>query len=171
MKRPLGRLRVGARSQASATRAAATTRANARRNPTTRVRLLVSLTFVDFVKERVLHGSHGREILARISRRRYEILESHRPHERSEKMAEEKIGVVIHYWSNIGVAGVHMTEGKLEVGDTIHIKGHTSDFTQQVDSMQVDNESVEVAKPGDDVGLKVVDHAREHDEVFKVTPE
>jgi putative protease len=86
-------------------------------------------------------------------------------------MAEEKIGVVIHYWSNIGVAGVHMTEGKLEVGDTIHIKGHTSDFTQQVDSMQVDNESVEVAKPGDDVGLKVVDHAREHDEVFKVTPE
>lgn len=84
-------------------------------------------------------------------------------------MAEEKIGVVIHYWSKIGVAGVHITEGKLEVGDTIHIKGHTSDFTQPVDSMQVDNESVEVAKPGDDVGLRVAEPAREHDEVFRVT--
>lgn len=86
-------------------------------------------------------------------------------------MAEEKIGVVIHYWSKLGVAGVHLTEGKLAVGDTIHVKGHTSDFTQQVDSMQVDNASVETAGPGDDVGLKVVDHAREHDEVFRVTPD
>ncbi|MGB6852040.1 MAG: hypothetical protein WBG49_05545 [Thermoanaerobaculia bacterium] len=86
-------------------------------------------------------------------------------------MAEEKIGVVIHYWSKLAVAGVHLTEGKLEVGDTIHVKGHTSDFTQQVDSMQVNNESMETAGPGDDVGLKVVDHAREHDEVFRVTPD
>ena len=84
-------------------------------------------------------------------------------------MAEEKIGVVIQYWSKIGVAGVHITDGKLEVGDTIHIKGHTSDFTQPVDSMQVDNESVELAKPGDDVGLRVAEPAREHDEVFRVT--
>ncbi len=86
-------------------------------------------------------------------------------------MAEEKIGVVIHYWSKLGVAGVRLTEGKLEVGDTIRIKGHTSDFTQPVDSMQVDNESVETAGPGDEVGLKVVDHARDHDEVFRVTPD
>jgi putative protease len=86
-------------------------------------------------------------------------------------MAEEKIGVVIHYWSKLGVAGVHLTEGKLKVGDTIHVKGHTSDFTQQVDSMQVDNESVETAGPGDDVGLKVVDYAREHDDVFRVDPD
>jgi putative protease len=86
-------------------------------------------------------------------------------------MAEEKIGVVIHYWSKLGVAGVHLTEGKLKVGDTIHVKGHTTDFTQPVDSMQVNNESVETAAPGDDVGLKVVDHAREHDDVFRVTPD
>ena len=86
-------------------------------------------------------------------------------------MAEEKIGVVIHYWSKIGVAGVHITDGKLEVGDTIHIKGHTSDFTQPVDSMQVDNEAVETAGPGDDVGLGVAEPAREHDEVFRVTPD
>ncbi len=86
-------------------------------------------------------------------------------------MTEEKIGTVIHYWSGIGVAGVKITDGELKVGDTIHIKGHTSDFTQAVDSIQVENESVEVAKPGDDVGLKVIDYAREHDEVFKVTPD
>lgn len=83
-------------------------------------------------------------------------------------MAEQEIGYVIHYWTNISVAGMRITDGELRVGDSIHIKGHTSDFTQQVDSLQIEGESVEVAKPGDDVGLKVVDHAREHDKVYKV---
>jgi putative protease len=86
-------------------------------------------------------------------------------------MAEEKIGVVIHYWGKIGVAGLRITDGKLSVGDTVHIKGHTSDFTQSIDSMQIENRSVEEAHPGDDVGIKVVEHARRHDEVFKVTPD
>jgi putative protease len=88
-----------------------------------------------------------------------------------EIMAEQKIGVVIHYWSKIGVAGLKVTDGELKVGDTIHIKGHTSDFTQSVESMQVESHSVEVARPGDDVGIKVIDQAREHDEVFRVTPD
>ena len=57
-------------------------------------------------------------------------------------MAEEKIGVVIHYWNHIGVAGIHVSEGEVRVGDTIRIKGHTSDFTQQVDSMQVNNQQL-----------------------------
>jgi putative protease len=86
-------------------------------------------------------------------------------------MGEQRIGVVIHYWGKIGVAGIHITEGRLKVGDTIHIKGHTSDFTQQVDSMQVENASVDAAGPGDDVGIKVAEHAREHDEVFKIVPD
>lgn len=86
-------------------------------------------------------------------------------------MAEEKIGEVIHYWGKIAVAGIKITDGELKVGDTIRIKGHTSDFTQTVDSMQVESESVEIARPGDDIGLKVKDHAREHDDVFKVTPD
>ena len=84
-------------------------------------------------------------------------------------MAEQKVGVVIHYWNHIHVAGVHLTDGELRVGDTIRVRGHTSNFTQQIESMQIDNQSVEVARPGDDVGFKVVDYAREHDEVFKVT--
>lgn len=85
-------------------------------------------------------------------------------------MAEEKIGSVIHYWSRIGVAGLRITAGELKIGDTIHVKGRTSDFTCRVDSMQVENESVEAAKPGDDIGLKVPQQARENDDVFKVTP-
>ena len=86
-------------------------------------------------------------------------------------MAEQKVGVVVHYWSRIGVAGLRITEGELRVGDTIAIRGHTSDFTQRVDSMQIERQSVEVARPGDDIGVKVLEHAREHDEVFRITPD
>ena len=86
-------------------------------------------------------------------------------------MAEKKIGVVIHYWSKIGVAGLKITEGELKVGDTIRIKGHTSDFTQQVDSMQIESQKIEMARAGEEIGLEVGDHAREHDEVFKVLPD
>ena len=86
-------------------------------------------------------------------------------------MAERMVGVVTHYWDKIGVAGLKITDGELKVGDTIHVKGHASDFTQLVESMQVENKSVEVARPGDDVGLRVSEHARKHDQVFKVIPD
>ena len=86
-------------------------------------------------------------------------------------MAEQKIGVVTHYFGKIGVAALKVTEGELKVGDTIRIKGHTSDFTQTVASMQVEHESVEVARVGDEVGLKVAEYVREHDSVYKVLPD
>ena len=82
-------------------------------------------------------------------------------------MAEKKIGDVVHYYGEIGVAGVVLT-GKLEVGDTIHVVGHTTDFTDTVESIQIDHEAVEKAKKGDDVGIKVSDRVREHDEVYLV---
>ena len=84
-------------------------------------------------------------------------------------MAEKEIGKVTHYFGNIKVAAIEVTDGTLSVGDTIHIKGHTSDFTQTVDSMQLDNASVEQATVGQNVGIKVVEHAREHDTVYQVT--
>ncbi len=56
----------------------------------------------------------------------------------------------------------------LRVGDVIHIRGHTTDFTQGVESLEVNHASVGEVGPNDDFGLKVVDHAREHDVVFKV---
>ena len=86
-------------------------------------------------------------------------------------MAEEKVGVVTHYFGSIGVAGIRITDGELSVGDTIHVQGHTSDFTQTVDSIQMEHEVVSTARPGDEVGLKVVEYARDHDAVYKVTPD
>jgi len=50
-------------------------------------------------------------------------------------MSEQKIGVASHYWGNLSVAGLRITDGELRVGDTLHIKGDTSDFTQSVESM------------------------------------
>ena len=82
---------------------------------------------------------------------------------------EEKVGVVTHYFGKIGVAAVKLTDGSLSVGDTIHIKGHTSDFSQTVDSLQIEHDNVDSAELGQEIGMRVQEHARTHDEVFKVT--
>ena len=84
-------------------------------------------------------------------------------------MSEKKMGKVTHYFAHIGVAAIEITEGELRVGDTIHVVGHTSDFTQKVSSMQVEHKSVDKATTGESIGIKVDEHAREHDEVFLVT--
>ena len=86
-------------------------------------------------------------------------------------MAEQLIGKVTHYFGKANVAAVEITDGQLSVGDTIRIKGHTSDWTQKVDSMQIEHDQVQTAKPGDQIGIKVKEHAREHDEVYLVTPD
>lgn len=86
-------------------------------------------------------------------------------------MAEQLIGRVTHYFGKAQVAAVKITDDQLNVGDTIHIVGHTSDFTQKIESMQVDRASVESAKVGDEIGIQVIEHAREHDEVFRVVPD
>jgi len=80
----------------------------------------------------------------------------------------ERIGVVTHYYSHLSVAVVKLEAATLRVGDTIHLRGHTTDFKQRVDSLQVNHAPVQEAGPGDDFGLKVREHAREHDVVYKV---
>jgi hypothetical protein len=82
--------------------------------------------------------------------------------------AEERIGVVSHYFSHLSVAALLMESGSLRVGDTIHVKGHTTDFTQKVDSLQVDHAPVSEVRSGQDFGVKVKEHVREHDLVYKV---
>ena len=84
-------------------------------------------------------------------------------------MAEELIGKVTHYFGKAQVAAIEVTGGELSVGDTIRIRGHTSDFTQTVESMPIEHEQVRTAQIGDQVGIRVVEHAREHDEVYLVT--
>jgi len=83
-------------------------------------------------------------------------------------MEEKKVGVVIKFFGKISVAAIQLTDDTLKVGDTIHIKGHTTDLTQTVGSMQIENESVEEAAPGADIGIKVGDRIRENDVVYKV---
>ena len=81
-------------------------------------------------------------------------------------MAEEKkIGEIVHFFGKISVAAIKLT-GELKVGDTIHIKGHTTDFEQAIDSIQIEHDKVQKAGKGDDVGIKVKDHVRVKDEVF-----
>ncbi len=85
-------------------------------------------------------------------------------------MADEvKIGHVSHYFGKIKVAAIELTEGELSVGDTIHIKGHTSDFTQTVERMQIEHAEVQEAEKGQSIGIRVIEHARVGDEVFRVT--
>lgn len=79
----------------------------------------------------------------------------------------ERIGIVTHYYNHLSVAILKLEKGNLRVGDFIHIRGHTSDFAQPVDSMEIDHVHVNEARPGQSFGLRVREHAREHDVVYK----
>jgi putative protease len=83
-------------------------------------------------------------------------------------MEEKKVGEIIKFFGKISVAAIRLTEGSLKVGDTIHIVGHTSDVTQTIDTMQIENKNVQEAGPGADIGVRVKDRVREHDVVYKV---
>jgi len=81
---------------------------------------------------------------------------------------EEEIGRVTHYFPKIGVAVIEVTAGSLKVGETIHIKGHTSDFTQPVESLRQENLSVPEVNQGVSAGMKVKELVREGDRVYKI---
>jgi peptide subunit release factor RF-3 len=83
---------------------------------------------------------------------------------------ETKLGEVDDFFGKVGVAAFKI-ESEIKVGDTIHIKGHTTDLTQVLDSMQVDHKPVQEAKAGDSIGIKVTGKVRKGDTVFKVTPD
>jgi translation initiation factor IF-2 len=83
-------------------------------------------------------------------------------------MKEIEVGKVTDYFAHIGVVAIDVTAEGIKVGDTLHFKGHTTDFTQKITSMQVEHSSVEEAPVGSDVGIKVKDRVRTHDQVFKV---
>jgi len=82
---------------------------------------------------------------------------------------EELIGVVTHYYGHLSVAAIRLESGGLSVGDTIRVLGHTSDFRQRIVSMQIEHQPVTEAGKRQEIGLKVTEHARENDLVYKVT--
>jgi len=82
--------------------------------------------------------------------------------------AEEKlIGKITHYFGNIGVGIIGLTDS-FSVGGKIHIKGASTDFEQEVVSMQVDHKDINEAKSGDEVGVKLEQKVREGDIVYKI---
>lgn len=83
-------------------------------------------------------------------------------------MPEEKeIGKVSHYFNGIGVVVIELSD-KLAKNDKIRILGVTTDFEQEIDSMQIDRKEIQEAKKGDAIGVKVVDKVREGDKVYKI---
>jgi putative protease len=83
-------------------------------------------------------------------------------------MPEEHIGVVVKFFSKPSVAAIEVTSGTIKPGDTLKYKGHTTEFTDTVASIQMDNKPIEEAKVGNLVGIKVKERVREGDKVYKV---
>ena len=83
-------------------------------------------------------------------------------------MPEEQVGVIVKFFAKPSVAALEVTSGTIKKGDLLHYKGHTTDFTEEVASMEIDNQPVEEAKAGDLVGLKVSQRVRPNDKVYKV---
>ena len=79
---------------------------------------------------------------------------------------ETEIGEVMTYYANIGVAAIDLT-GSVKVGDTIIFRGFTTDMEHKVDIMQIEHESVQVAKAGDQIGIKIPGKVRKNDRVYK----
>jgi putative protease len=83
-------------------------------------------------------------------------------------MSEEQVAVIVKFFAKPSVAALEITNGSVKVGDVLRYKGHTTDFIEEVTSLQIDNQSVEEAKVGDLVGVKVKERVRENDKVYKV---
>jgi len=83
-------------------------------------------------------------------------------------MEKELVGHAIDYFAKIGVAAIDIESGEIRIGDTLQFTGHTTDFSQEIESMQIDKEEVDTAKAGDSVGIKVEERVRGGDEVYKV---
>lgn len=81
---------------------------------------------------------------------------------------EEKVGTVVGYYAKIGVAAIHLTDGPLQVGDNIRIRGHTTDVTQAVESLHVEHQPIQRAERGSEVAVKVRERVRQHDHVLKL---
>ena len=82
-------------------------------------------------------------------------------------MQEKEIGTVTHYYGRLSVGIVELRDF-LKIGDTVHIKGHTDDFTETVKTMQIEHADVTEAKAGDIIGINVTQKVHAHDKVYKV---
>ncbi|MCD6539119.1 MAG: hypothetical protein J7K37_00205 [Candidatus Omnitrophica bacterium] len=84
-----------------------------------------------------------------------------------KKPKEELIGKITHFFPKVSAGVIKLRKG-LSIGDTIHIKGHTSDFIQKVSSLQINNKPVKRAEKGKLVGVLVKERVRRKDKVYKI---
>ena len=83
-------------------------------------------------------------------------------------MADIQVGVVKNYFAKISVAAIEVTEGDFQVGDVLWFKGYTTDFKQEVQSIQEEKQGIDKAVKGQLVGVLVKERVRENDLVYKV---
>lgn len=83
-------------------------------------------------------------------------------------MDEDQVGVVVNFYAKPSVAAIKVTSGSIRKGDLLKYKGHTTDFTEEVISIEINNQPVEEAKADDLIGIKVKERVRENDKVYKV---
>ena len=84
------------------------------------------------------------------------------------RQLRRRIGVVTHYFPRVNAAVIAVRTGALRKGDTIHVRGHTTDFYQRVDRIEIDRQPIETASPGQSVGVHVTQRVREGDTVTRV---
>jgi len=84
------------------------------------------------------------------------------------KKDQELIGKITHYFPKVKVGVFKLTKGSLEKGETIFLKGHTTDFSQEVSSMQIDHQSIDQAIKGKEIGIKFKKRVRIKDKVYKL---
>jgi len=84
-------------------------------------------------------------------------------------MAEEQVAVIVKFFAKPSVAALEVKNGTIKKGDLLRYKGHTTDFTEEIASMEIDNQPVDEVKAGDLVGVKVKERVREGDKVYKVS--
>jgi putative protease len=82
-------------------------------------------------------------------------------------VTEEPVGRITHYFSHIAVAAATLT-GELKVGDRVRVKGHTTDFTEAIESLEIEHQTVDRAGPGDKVAFKVSEKARPGDQLTRL---
>ena len=83
-------------------------------------------------------------------------------------MTDEQVGMVVKFFAKPSVAAIEVSGAGIKKGDALRYQGHTTDFTDTVSSMELDNKPIEEARAGDLIGIRVKDRVREGDKVYKV---
>jgi hypothetical protein len=87
-----------------------------------------------------------------------------------QDMSGNLVGEVSHYYNRIGVAVIDLKDS-LQIGDQVHFFGRSTDFRQEITSMQIEHESINEAGKGQEIAVKVDRRVRNHDKVYKLSEE